>query len=212
VLDRFSPGAAADLIGGSWGAVLGAATAARHPARVRRMLLGSFRTSANRVLLEMARAGRRYVEAGQPERVADIFVEGFGARLPQAKKDQIRRQMRALPAEQARHLHALSLLFADGADISRHVDLGAVRARTLILNGAEDPIVDEENLHWAVARIPDCAGYLVPEVGHFLHEECPALLETYAAFFRGARFLPIPGQGTREERPAELPALTPAWT
>jgi pimeloyl-ACP methyl ester carboxylesterase len=210
VLDHVSPEAPVDLIGGSWGAVLCAATAARHPRRVRQMLLGSFRTSANPALLEMARAGRRYVEEGRPERLAELFVEGFGARLPQAKKDQIRRQMRGLAPDQARHLYALSMLFADGADIARHVDLGQVRARTLILNGGADPIVDEENLHCAVRRIPDCVGYLVPDVGHFLHEECPSLLATYEAFFRGARFLPLPGPAGGARTAAEVRTLVPA--
>ena len=177
-------------MGGSWGAVVAAAIAATHPWRVHQMLLGSFRTAANPVLLEMSRAARQYIEEGQAERLADLFVEGFGAGLSEAKKAQIRRQIGGLPREQAQHLHSLTLLCADGADIGRHVDLGRIRARTLILNGANDPIVDRENLEWAVRRIPDCVGYLVPGVGHFLHEECPALLATYEEFFRGLPLLP----------------------
>jgi 3-oxoadipate enol-lactonase len=213
VLDALCPGEPVHVIGGSWGAVVAAALAATHPHRIRRMLLGSFRTAANPALLEMSRAGRRHIEEGRPDRLADLFVDGFGAGLPEARKAQVRRQIAGLPQDQALHLHSLSLLFADGADIGRHVDLGRIRARTLILNGQDDPIVDRENLEWAVRRIPGCEGYLVPGVGHFLHEECPSLLATYEAFFRGAPLaLPVAGEASgRPDAGAWSPQEAGAW-
>ena len=185
VMDAFSPDEPVNLLGGSWGSVVCAATAARHPERVRQMVLGSFRTAPNGRLLEIAETGRRYVAEGRLDALAALFVDGFGAGLPDGKKEQVRRQMRTLPREHAEQLVASSFLFADGADISRYVDLERIRARTLILNGSEDPIVDEENLAWAARRIPDCRGHLVPGVGHYLHNENPALLATYESFFRG---------------------------
>src|SRR5688572_23142947 len=47
VADTLSPDAPAALIGGSWGAVVAAAYAARRPSRVRRLILGSFQVRAN---------------------------------------------------------------------------------------------------------------------------------------------------------------------
>lgn len=185
VLDEFSPRDPVNLFGGSWGSVVCAATAARHPERVHQMLLGSFQTAPNRVLLELAATGRRYVDEGRLERLAELFIDGFGRGLPDAKKQQIRKQISSLPREHAEQLRAHSFLFVDDVDISRYVDLARIRARTLILNGATDPILDRDNLESATRRIPNCTGHLIPGIGHFLHNERPALLTTYETFFRG---------------------------
>lgn len=185
VIDSISPAAPVILIGGSWGAVVGAATAARHPARVRQLVLGSFRTAPNPAILDMAARGRRYIEEGDLGQLADLFVEGFGRGLPGARQEQIYRQIADLTTDQAANLYALSFLFADGSDISRHVDLRQITARTLIINGALDPIVDTDNLAHAATLVPDCRALLVPQAGHFLHNELPALLAVYEHFFAG---------------------------
>jgi pimeloyl-ACP methyl ester carboxylesterase len=185
VMDAFSPEEPVNLLGGSWGSVVCAATAARHPERVRHMVLGSFQTAPNRLLLQIAADGRRHIEEGDLARLADLFIEGFGRGLAETKKEQIRRQIRSLPREQAEQLRAHSFQFVDDVDISRYVDLARIRARTLILNGDADPIVDRDNLESATRRIPNCTGRLVPGIGHFLHSERPALLSTYETFFRG---------------------------
>lgn len=98
---------------------------------------------------------------------------------------QIYRQIADLSVEQAANLHSLSYLFADGSDISRHANLRHITARTLIVNGGLDPIVDIDNLAQASTLVPDCRTLLVPEAGHFLHNELPALLRLYEHFFRG---------------------------
>jgi pimeloyl-ACP methyl ester carboxylesterase len=185
VIDSISATAPVNLIGGSWGAVVGAATAARHPARVRQLVLGSFRTAPNPVILDMAARGRRYIEEGNLGQLADLFVQGFGRGLPESRRQQIYRQIADLAADQAANLHALSFLFADGSDISRHVDLRQITARTLIINGALDPIVDTDNLAHAASLVPDCRTLLVPQAGHFLHNELPVLLAVYERFFAG---------------------------
>jgi pimeloyl-ACP methyl ester carboxylesterase len=185
VIDTASPDAPVNLIGGSWGAVVCATTSARHPARVRQLVLGSFRTAPNPVILDMAARGRQYIEEGNLGKLADLFVEGFGRGLPVARRQQILRQMEGLSDDQAANLHALSFLFADGADISRHVDLRCITARTLIINGGLDPIVDVGNLAHASALVPNCRTLLVPQAGHFLHNELPALLKVYEHFFGG---------------------------
>lgn len=185
VIDSVSPSAPVNLIGGSWGAVVGAATAARHPSRIRQLVLGSFRTAPNPAILDMAARGRRYIEERDLGQLADLFVEGFGRGLPESRRQQIYRQIADLTADQAANLHALSFLFADGSDISRHVDLRQITARTLIINGALDPIVDPGNLAHAARLIPDCRALLVPQAGHFLHNEMPALLAVYEHFFAG---------------------------
>ena len=134
VIDSVSPEAPVNLIGGSWGAVVAAATSARHAARVRQLVLGSFRTAPNPAILDMAARGRRYIEGGSLGKLAELFVEGFGRGLPEARQQRIFRQIENLTTDHAANLHPLSFLFADGADISRHVDLRCITARTLIIN------------------------------------------------------------------------------
>jgi pimeloyl-ACP methyl ester carboxylesterase len=160
VIDSVSPGEPVNVIGGSWGAVVGAA-------------------------IDMAARGRRYIEEGDLAQLANLFVEGFGRGLPEARRQQIYRQIADLADDQAANLHALSFLFAEGSDISRHVDLRQITARTLIINGALDPIVDADNLAHAATLVPDCRALLVPQAGHFLHNELPALLAVYETFFSG---------------------------
>jgi pimeloyl-ACP methyl ester carboxylesterase len=185
VIRAGASGTPVNVIGGSWGAVVAAATSAMHPELVGQLVLGSFCTAANPALLQIARRGRRYIDEGSFDLLGGLFVDGFGAGLPETRKAQIREQMRGLSREHAHNLYHQSFLFADGADIAQHVDLGDIRARTLIVNGELDPIVDEGSLHAAARRIPDCTGILVPGVGHFLHNEAPDVLWVYERFFRG---------------------------
>ena len=185
VIDAVSPTMPVNLIGGSWGAVVSAALSARHPSRVRQVVLGSFRTAPNTVILELAARGRRYIEERRLDKLAELFVDGFGRCLPEIRRQQIYRQIADLPGEHAANLHALSYWFADGSDISRHADLRDITARTLIVNGGLDPIVDVDNLAHASTLVRDCRTLLVPEAGHFLHNELPALLTIYEHFFSG---------------------------
>ena len=70
----------------------------------------------------------------------------------------------------------------DYGDIGRLVDLSAIRARTLIVNGADDPIVDAGDGYEAARRIPHAEVRLLEGVGHFLHAEQPQIMDVFADF------------------------------
>ena len=62
------------------------------------------------------------------------------------------------------------------------LDLSRITAQTLIINGADDTIIDLDDMHVAAKLIPNCETILVENAGHFLHFEQPELLDLYAEF------------------------------
>jgi pimeloyl-ACP methyl ester carboxylesterase len=181
VVDALSPDAPVALLGGSWGAVVAAAYAARRPDRVTRMVLGSFQVRANARLREIARQGRALVEAGRCGELGDLFMAAFGAHLPPQRQRSIVTQFAALRPEQFQQMyeHAQRLVQAEGLECI--ADLGAIEADTLIVNGGADPIVDAADAD-TVGRIPGAELSVVPNVGHFLHVERADVLNIYSEF------------------------------
>jgi pimeloyl-ACP methyl ester carboxylesterase len=181
VVDAISPGIPVALIGGSWGAVVAAAYAARRPHRVARMVLGSFQVRANGRLREVARIGRSLVKAGRSDELADLFIDAFGAQLSPARKRSIAAQFGALRAEQFQQMYEQAERLVNAEDLGRIADLHAIEAETLIVNGGADPIVDSVDPE-TLRRIRGAELCVIPNVGHFLHVERPVVLDTYAEF------------------------------
>ena len=182
VVDALSGDAPVALIGGSWGAVVAAAFAARHPRSVSRMVLGSFQVRPNARLREVARAGQLLVAAGRSGELADLFVSTFGAHLPPSRQRALVDQFASLRPEQFRQMYEQAERLVNADDLDRIANLHAIAADTLIVNGAADPIVDAADPD-TVRRIPRAELCVVPHTGHFLHVERPSVLDIYAAFF-----------------------------
>jgi pimeloyl-ACP methyl ester carboxylesterase len=181
VADTLSPDEPVALIGGSWGAVVAAAYAARRPPRVRRLVLGSFQVRPNARLREVARLGRSLVAAGRGDELGEVFVGTFGAHLPPPRQRSIVAQFAALRAEQFQQMFEHAERLVNEEDVDSVADLRAIHAETLIVNGGADPIVDAVDTE-TLRRIPGAELRVVANVGHFLHVEQPAILETYAEF------------------------------
>lgn len=182
VAQTVGPEAPVTLIGGSWGGVVAAAYAATYPTRVAAMILGSFRTRSNTRLCDLARRGQALVRRGDGEALGALFVEGFGRHMTAAGQQRLRAQFRRLKPEQLRQMYEQGQALLDHGDIGRLVDLSAIRARTLIVNGADDPIVDAGDAHEAARRIPHAEVRLLDGVGHFLHAEQPQIMNLFADF------------------------------
>jgi len=173
------------LAGSSWGTAIATVYAARYPDRVQHLMLSSFGMKPN--------AGMEYVVERASELFrnhdyaggADLIVEVFGDRLQPGYKRQIAAQFSSLTPEKAEvfHEHCANILKLGRLD--EVIDLSAIQARTLIINGADDPIIDIEDMYLAQRLIPDCELRLVEGVGHFLHFEKPELLDEYARFLVG---------------------------
>jgi pimeloyl-ACP methyl ester carboxylesterase len=181
VADHVSPGQPVALLGGSWGALIAAAFASAHPSRVSRMVLGSFQTRPNEKLRQVAREGRALVEAGRGSELGELFVAEFGAGMDTARQSAIEEQLRTLGPEQYRQMYDQAKLLVDNVDFASMVNLERIVARTLIVNGKRDPIVDWMSTPQTAARFRSAAFEIVP-AGHFLHFEQPGIVETYATF------------------------------
>jgi pimeloyl-ACP methyl ester carboxylesterase len=181
VADHVSPGRRVALLGGSWGALIAAAYAADHPCRVSRLVLGSFQTRPNEKLRQVARDGRALVEAGRGAELGELFVAEFGAGMDAVRQSAIEAQLRTLGPEQYRQMYDQAKLLVDNVDIESMVDLQRIDARTLIVNGEADPIVDSTKTPMTASRFRSASFEIVP-AGHFLHFERPEIVETYATF------------------------------
>ena len=181
VVDHVSPGRPVALLGGSWGALIAAVYAARYPARVSHLVLGSFQTRPNEKLRQVARDGRALVEAGRGPELGELFVAEFGRGMDAVRQAAIEAQLRALGPEQYRQMYDQAKLLVDNVDIESMVDLRQIDARTLIVNGEADPIVDCTTTPGTAARFRSASFEIVP-AGHFLHFERPEIVDTYASF------------------------------
>jgi pimeloyl-ACP methyl ester carboxylesterase len=181
VADHVSPGQPVALLGGSWGALIAAAYASAHPTRVSRLVLGSFQTRPNEKLREVARLGRALVEAGRGPELGELFVAEFGGGMDAMRQNAIESQLRTLGPEQYRQMYDQAKLLVDDVDFESMVDLRRIAAKTLIVNGEADPIVDWTKTPHTAAQFPSASFEIVP-AGHFLHFERPEIIETYASF------------------------------
>ena len=182
VVSQMSGAAPVALIGGSWGALVAAAYAATYPARVSHLVLGSFQTRASAKLRDVARRGRALVEQGRIDDLATLFISEFGDRMSHVRQSAIRTQFRALRPEQVRQMYDQALLLLSGDDLGCMVDLSRITARTLIVNGDADPLIDPCDAVMLVRRLRAATIHIEPDAGHFLHLERPQIIDTYARF------------------------------
>jgi len=173
------------LAGSSWGTAIAAVYAARYPDRVKHLMLSSFGMKPNAGMEYVVRRASELYRNHDYAGGADLIVEVFGDRLQPGYKRQIAAQFKSLTPEEAEvfHEHCANILKLGRLD--EVIDLSAIQARTLIINGADDPIIDIEDMYLAQRLIPDCELRLVDGVGHFLHFEKPELLDEYARFLLG---------------------------
>lgn len=170
------------LSGSSWGTAIAALYATRFPDDVQHLILCSFGIKPNAALEHLVNRASALFEARDFSGGADLIFEVFGHNISASYKRQIVMQFRALSHDQAESFneHCSNILKLGRLD--EEADLSSIRARTVIVNGAEDPIVDLEDMQLAQSLIPDCELRLMPNVGHFLHFEKPELLDEYAEF------------------------------
>lgn len=170
------------LAGSSWGTAIAASYAALKPDAVQRLLLSSFGMRPNAGMEYVVKRATELYRARDYAGGADLIFEVFGRNIGPVYKQQIVAQFRNLTDESAEifYRHCANILTLGRLDEA--VDLTRIKARTLIINGADDPIIDLEDMRLAEDLIPDCQLRLVDNVGHFLHFEKPELLEEYAEF------------------------------
>lgn len=162
----------------SWGGIIALAFAAQHPYAVRRLLLGSIGTKPNRKLTEIIQAG---LSLGTDNRrqFAEQIIQGFGKNLPEAIKRKIGVQFQTMSEEHLQSFceHGVHVLSAQ--TLSDHIDFKNIQAETVLIRGENDVIVDPDDVIFLSSQIPNCELKVIANVGHFLHLENEAVLDSY---------------------------------
>ena len=170
------------LAAASWGTIVASAYAARHPGSVEKMILASFGVKPSAAMLDVIRAGQKLYDQGRGPEIALLMIQRFGGQIPEAYQRRIVEQFRQMSQEQFESFYAHCDFVRDTGHIDRFVDLGNIKAHTLIINGDHDTILDLEDVSFARSKIPSCEVQIVPGAGHFLHFEREEILDVYKEF------------------------------
>ncbi len=170
------------LVGCSWGTLVVSAYASRLPAAVDTLVLGSFGVKPSAEMRDVIREGRRLYESGAREAGGHLIIERFGQNISPMYKKRIVAQFERMDEDQARAFVNHCRFVDSVSHIDELIDLNAITARTLIINGANDTILDLEDVDIAANRIANCQSRIVEDAGHFLHFERPDIINIYAEF------------------------------
>jgi pimeloyl-ACP methyl ester carboxylesterase len=170
------------LAASSWGTAIASAYASLRPELVQQMVLCSFGMKPNAVMQEIVRRAHLIYQRGDYASGAGLILDMFGGQIGESYKRQIIAQFEQLNKANAEAFceHCSNILKMGRLDDA--IDLTRIKARTLIVNGANDTIIDPEDMYIAQRLIPNCETRMVEGVGHFLHLERPEVLEDYAEF------------------------------
>ncbi|HBA40562.1 MAG: hypothetical protein A2W10_09690 [Deltaproteobacteria bacterium RBG_16_55_12] len=178
VLDKTGTSVEATLCAASWGGVVAVGFDTTYPARIKRLVLASLGTKPNRKMVEMIEKGMA-VDVKNRETMAEVLLKCFGQDLPSPVKRKIISQFRAMKEERVRAFYEHGLFVISSKSLSEVVNLKNVKAKTILLNGEKDTIIDLEDVKFLASQIPDCEMIVVNGVGHFLHLEDAGVLDIY---------------------------------
>ena len=179
---RAAPYRALTLAGSSWGTAIAAGYAARCPEAVQQLVLSSFGMKPNGEMRRIVEHAQELYATRNYAAGAELIIGMFGQQLGSTYKRQIAAQFANLSDASADVFYAHCRNILTLGELQDTVDLSRIRARTLIINGAEDRIIDVDDMWVAERLIPDCECLLVDGVGHFLHFERPDVLDFYEDF------------------------------
>lgn len=170
------------LAAASWGTIISAAVAANHPQLVDKMILGSFGVKPNQEILRVIHQGKTLYDENRLNEIAPLMIKSFGQQIPDSQKRQIVEQFGNMDREQFMSFYEHCIFVEQCTHIEEYIQLSKIEAKTLIISGEHDAILDHEGIREAAKSIANCVYKLVPGAGHFLHWEQPNILHTYREF------------------------------
>lgn len=178
VMDKACVGNSAALCAASWGGVVAASFAERYPERIRFLVLASLSLRANQKMIDTIMEGGS-IDINDREKMAQVLLKSFGDNLASRFKEKIASQFRAMSEEEIRAFYEHGLSVISSKKLSDEVDLRKIKAKTILLNGENDTIIDLNDVKSLSGKIPNCEMRIVKGVGHFLHMEDDGVLDIY---------------------------------
>ncbi|MGE0717536.1 MAG: alpha/beta fold hydrolase [Alphaproteobacteria bacterium] len=174
--------ATADVFGHSLGALIAAAFAHRHAARVRSLVLGSpatgYGNESPEARAEKLRARLKPMEElGATGRAAARAVALLGADASSEALGLVRRVMEMVPADGFRRAAILS----SRSDIFDHAP--GIGAPTLVFCGTADQVTSTASSQRVATSIAGAAYVDLPGLGHACYVEAPAIVNALVAGF-----------------------------
>jgi pimeloyl-ACP methyl ester carboxylesterase len=162
----------------SWGGVIAAIYAIRHPGKVRRLILASMGTRANDKMIEMITAGFGIALEDRVQ-IADAIIKTFGDNLPPSRKREIFLQFEQMSQTGLEAFQRHGLFVLSVRELANAVDVSEIKCKTIVVHGEKDTIVDAQDAVFLASQIPNAEFRNIPGVGHFLHLEDESILDIY---------------------------------
>jgi len=169
----------------SWGGIIAMAFASRYHHEVRQLCLASLGTKANDAMVETIKKGFQ-IDTKDRQKIADILIESFGQNLPENIKNKIVSQFHAMSEENLRAFYEHGLFVVSTKKLGDLINLANIKAKTFLIYGEKDTIIDLEDVKFLSTQIPKCEVRVVKGAGHFLHMEHDDIFDVYEDI------LPIP--------------------
>lgn len=169
----------------SWGGIIAMAFASRYHNEVKQLCLASLGTKANDAMVETIKKGFQ-IDPQNRQKMADILIESFGKNLPENIKNKIVSQFHAMSQENLRAFYEHGLFVVSTKKLGDLINLSNIKAKTFLIYGEKDTIIDLEDVKFLSSQIPQCEVRVVKGAGHFLHMEREDIFDIYEDI------LPIP--------------------
>jgi pimeloyl-ACP methyl ester carboxylesterase len=183
MIDKTGLGRDATICAASWGGVIAVAFASKYPDRIKRLILASLGTKPNKKMVETIKKGSG-LHKDNRDQMAHTLIKSFGESLPAKMKENIVNQFRTMKEENIQAFYEHGLFVIASKQLSEIVDLRSIKAKTILLNGEKDAIIDLDDVKFLASQIPHCELRIIKDVGHFLHMENESVLDIYDEILR----------------------------
>jgi 3-oxoadipate enol-lactonase len=192
--------ARAHIAGASLGGMVAQEVAIGHPDRLDRLVLACTTPGwPSGYPMPPASARLMAVTGGMaPEVAARRHVQNALAAGTVARRPELVERMLAHQARRPNDPAGFAALAAAGASYAGHRRQARIRARTLVLHGDADTVVDPRNATLLAGRITGATLVMLPDLGHmFFWEDPAAFTGAVTAFLTGPGGPPQPGSADR---------------
>ncbi len=162
----------------SWGGIVAMAFASRYHNEAKKLCLASLGTKANDTMVETIKKGFQ-IDPQNRQKMADILIESFGQNLPDNIKSKIVNQFQTMSEENLRAFYEHGLFVVSTKKLGDLINLSNIKAKTYLIYGENDTIIDLEDVEFLASQIPHCEIKVVKNAGHFLHMEQEDTFDIY---------------------------------